>query len=225
MTPYHGRESRDGSREAGRNEPHQVAGAAKGISLRLEFRIARGDRGKQRQRLTGAGFRAHRDSYCDPGRLGWLVLPRPGHRHHRAPEQQFVDLLFGHWHGRTVPARLTTAPESGWQYRPHSVVGNLMAAARRAADRRSLRADRPVGAADGKLWVCQIVGRTTRKSVSGAISIGPMAAPEGSVGYIVEVYDDAYEVEVTEPETGETLFLGAVPDADLDLISGHGPVS
>jgi hypothetical protein len=50
-------------------------------------------------------------------------------------------------------------------------------------------------------------------------------APEGSVGYIVEVYDDAYEVEVTEPETGETLFLGAVPDADLDLISGHGPVS
>ena len=50
-------------------------------------------------------------------------------------------------------------------------------------------------------------------------------APEGSVGYIVEVYDDAYEVEVTEPETGETLFLGAVPDAGLDLISGHGPVS
>ena len=54
-------------------------------------------------------------------------------------------------------------------------------------------------------------------------------APEGSVGYIVEVYDDAYEVEVevevTEPGTGETLFLGAVPDADLDLISGHGPVS
>jgi hypothetical protein len=50
-------------------------------------------------------------------------------------------------------------------------------------------------------------------------------APEGSVGYIVEVYDDAYEVEVTELETGETLFPGAVPDADLDLISGHGPVS
>ena len=49
--------------------------------------------------------------------------------------------------------------------------------------------------------------------------------PEGSVGYIVEVYDDAYEVEVTEPETGETLFLGAVPDADFDLISGYGPVS
>jgi len=47
-------------------------------------------------------------------------------------------------------------------------------------------------------------------------------APEGSVGYIVEV---EVEVEVTEPETGETLFLGAVPDADLDLISGHGPVS
>jgi hypothetical protein len=27
-------------------------------------------------------------------------------------------------------------------------------------------------------------------------------APEGSVSYIVEVYDDAYEVEVTEPENG-----------------------
>jgi hypothetical protein len=50
-------------------------------------------------------------------------------------------------------------------------------------------------------------------------------ALEGSVGYIVEVYDDAYEAEVTEPETGEPLFPGAVPDADLDLISGHGPVS
>jgi hypothetical protein len=25
-------------------------------------------------------------------------------------------------------------------------------------------------------------------------------APEGSVGYTVEVYDDAYEIEVTEPE-------------------------
>jgi hypothetical protein len=50
-------------------------------------------------------------------------------------------------------------------------------------------------------------------------------APEGSVGDIVEVYDDAYEVEVTELETGETLFLGAVPDADLDLISGHELVS
>jgi hypothetical protein len=50
-------------------------------------------------------------------------------------------------------------------------------------------------------------------------------APEGSVGYIVEVYDDAYEVEVTGPETGETLFSGGVPDAGLDLISGHRPVS
>ena len=50
-------------------------------------------------------------------------------------------------------------------------------------------------------------------------------SPEGSVGYIVEVCDDAYEVEVTEPETGETLFLGAGPGADLDLISDHGPVS
>ena len=73
--------------------------------------------------------------------------------------------------------------------------------------------------------MCQIVGRTTRKSVSRVISIRANGAPEGSVGYIVGAYDDAYEVEVTEPETGETLFLGAVPDADLDLISGHGPVS
>jgi hypothetical protein len=54
---------------------------------------------------------------------------------------------------------------------------------------------------------------------------GQYGAPEGSVGYIAGVYDDAYEVGVTEPETGETLFLGAVPDAGLDLISGHGPVS
>jgi hypothetical protein len=56
-------------------------------------------------------------------------------------------------------------------------------------------------------------------------SVSASGAPEGSVGYIAEVCDDAYEVEVTEPETGETLFLGAVPDAGLDLISGHGPVS
>jgi hypothetical protein len=48
MTPYHGREPRGGRREAGSNEPHQVAGAAKGISLSLEFQIARGDQGKQR---------------------------------------------------------------------------------------------------------------------------------------------------------------------------------
>jgi hypothetical protein len=72
--------------------------------------------------------------------------------------------------------------------------------------------------------VCQIVGRATRKSVSGAISIGP-GVPEGSVGYIAGVFDDAYEVEVTELGTGGTLFPGAVPDAGLDLISGHGPVS
>src|SRR5262249_42863664 len=45
----------------------------------------------------------------------------------------FVDLLFGHRHRRTVPVRLTAAPESGWQRPLHSVVGSLMAAARRAA--------------------------------------------------------------------------------------------
>jgi hypothetical protein len=57
-------------------------------------------------------------------------------------------------------------------------------------------------------------------SMSGNDQHRANGAPEGSVGYIVEVCDDAYKVEVTE-----TLFLGAVPDADLDLISGHGPVS
>ena len=54
---------------------------------------------------------------------------------------------------------------------------------------------------------------------------GQWRAPEDSVGYIVEIYDDAYEVEVTELEAGETLFLGAVHADDLDLISGHGPGS
>jgi hypothetical protein len=50
-------------------------------------------------------------------------------------------------------------------------------------------------------------------------------ATEGRAGYIVEVCDDADEVEVTEPETGQTLLPGAVPDAGLDLIPGRGPVS
>lgn len=37
-------------------------------------------------------------------------------------------------------------------------------------------------------------------------------APNGSVGWIVEVYPDAYEVEVCDAE-GRTHFLGSVPDA------------
>jgi Domain of unknown function (DUF4926) len=37
-----------------------------------------------------------------------------------------------------------------------------------------------------------------------------------SVGYIVEVYADAYEVEISD-ESGSTVFLGAVADADLEL--------
>ena len=52
-----------------------------------------------------------------------------------------------------------------------------------------------------------------------------IGVPEGSAGYVVEVCGDACEVEVTEQGTGETLFLGAGPDADLALISGRGPVS
>jgi hypothetical protein len=43
-------------------------------------------------------------------------------------------------------------------------------------------------------------------------------APAGAKGYILEVYDEAYEVEVSNPATGETLFLGAVPDRLLELL-------
>jgi hypothetical protein len=39
----------------------------------------------------------------------------------------------------------------------------------------------------------------------------------GSLGYIVEVYEDAYEVEVSDG-SGRTVFLGAVPDIDLELV-------
>ncbi len=38
----------------------------------------------------------------------------------------------------------------------------------------------------------------------------------GTVGYIVEVYEDAYEVEVSDA-SGATLFIGSVSDADLEL--------
>jgi hypothetical protein len=40
----------------------------------------------------------------------------------------------------------------------------------------------------------------------------------GSKGYIIEVYDDAYEVEVSDPKTGESLFIGAVPERHLELL-------
>jgi hypothetical protein len=43
-------------------------------------------------------------------------------------------------------------------------------------------------------------------------------APIGVKGYIVEVYDDAYEVEVSNLATGETVFLGAVQDHHLELL-------
>ena len=44
-------------------------------------------------------------------------------------------------------------------------------------------------------------------------------APLGTKGYIVEVYDDAYEVEVSRPATGETVFLGALQDHLLELVA------
>jgi hypothetical protein len=44
----------------------------------------------------------------------------------------------------------------------------------------------------------------------------------GSVGYIVEVYEDAYEVEISD-ESGCSVFLGAVADADLDLADPTNP--
>jgi uncharacterized protein DUF4926 len=42
-------------------------------------------------------------------------------------------------------------------------------------------------------------------------------APRGSVGTIVEVYRDGYEVEVSNAD-GRTVFLGAVPDADVEAV-------
>ena len=41
-------------------------------------------------------------------------------------------------------------------------------------------------------------------------------APRGTVGYVVEVYEDAYEIEVSDA-SGCTIFLGSVPDVDLEL--------
>jgi hypothetical protein len=37
-----------------------------------------------------------------------------------------------------------------------------------------------------------------------------------TVGYILEVYEDAYEVEVSDA-SGTTVFIGGVPDVDLEL--------
>ena len=39
----------------------------------------------------------------------------------------------------------------------------------------------------------------------------------GTVGYIVEVYENAYEVEVSDA-SGATVFIGGVPDVDLELV-------
>jgi len=43
-------------------------------------------------------------------------------------------------------------------------------------------------------------------------------AARGAKGYIIRVYDDGYEVEVSDPVTAETLSLEPVPDAQLDLL-------
>jgi len=122
---------------------------------------------------------------------------------------------------------LAVAAQLGTQLtHPDVTDGGCKTRTRRAisADRRSLRADRPVGAGTRRWKTMGVPDRWPNYSKVRFRSDQHRAngAPEGSVGYIVEV---EVEVEVTEPETGETLFLGAVPDADLDLISGHGPVS
>ncbi len=44
-------------------------------------------------------------------------------------------------------------------------------------------------------------------------------APLGAEGWVVEAYDDASEVEVSDPATGRDLFLGAVPDDKLEGLS------
>jgi hypothetical protein len=42
-------------------------------------------------------------------------------------------------------------------------------------------------------------------------------APRGSVGYIIECYqDEAYEVEVSNPDTGETITQFVANAADLE---------
>jgi hypothetical protein len=49
-------------------------------------------------------------------------------------------------------------------------------------------------------------------------AFAPEGASLGCIGYIVEVYDDAYEVEVSR-EDGSTQFLGAVSDLHLEPIA------
>jgi hypothetical protein len=44
-------------------------------------------------------------------------------------------------------------------------------------------------------------------------------APLGAEGWVIEVYDDASEVEVSDPATGLNLFLGAVPDDRLEGVT------
>ena len=43
------------------------------------------------------------------------------------------------------------------------------------------------------------------------------SVPRGSIGYIIECYQDgAYEVEMSNPETGETVAAFVANDADLE---------
>ena len=46
--------------------------------------------------------------------------------------------------------------------------------------------------------------------------VASLCAPRGSIAYVVEVYADGYEVEVSDAE-GRTVFLVGVPDVDLEL--------
>lgn len=42
-------------------------------------------------------------------------------------------------------------------------------------------------------------------------------APEGSIGYVIEKYDDgALEIEVSDPQTGETIAQFVAEAADLE---------
>jgi hypothetical protein len=77
MTPYHGREPRDDRREEGRNEPHQVAGAAKGISLSLEFRIARGD--QENSASVSPGLASAPTGIATTIQGGWVGWSSLGH--------------------------------------------------------------------------------------------------------------------------------------------------
>ena len=41
-------------------------------------------------------------------------------------------------------------------------------------------------------------------------------APRGAVGYVVELYDNGYEVEVSDVN-GTTLFLGSIAEGEVEL--------